>query len=48
MDGGSKRLILIFIILVLLSAVFSCTESAFSLVNKIRVKQKADEGNKRA
>lgn len=48
MDGGSKRLILIFIILVFLSAVFSCTESAISLMNKIWVKQKADEGNKRA
>lgn len=48
MDGGSIRLILIFVILVILSAVISCAESACSLINKIRVKQKADDGDKRA
>lgn len=48
MDGGSLRLILIFAVLVLLSAVFACAESAVSLINKIRVKQRADDGDKRA
>lgn len=48
MDGGSLRLILIFLIMVFLSAVFSCAESAITLTNKIRVKQKADDGDKRA
>lgn len=48
-DGRSTSLLVtIFIILVIFSAYFSCSESAFSLMNKIRVKNMADEGNKKA
>jgi CBS domain containing-hemolysin-like protein len=36
------------IILVLMSAFFSATETAFSFVNKIRIQQKADDGVKKA
>ena len=35
-------------ILILLSALFSATETAFSFVNKIRIQQSVDKGNKRA
>jgi CBS domain containing-hemolysin-like protein len=38
----------IVIILVLMSAFFSATETAFSFVNKIRIQQKADDGVKKA
>ncbi len=48
MDGDSRSLLIIFIILVLLSAYFSCTESAISRMNKIRVKSMAEDGNKKA
>lgn len=37
-----------FIILLLLAAFFSSAESAYSSVNKLRIKSLADEGNKRA
>lgn len=39
---------LIFVVLVIFSAYFSCSESGFSLMNKIRVKNMAEEGNKKA
>ena len=48
MDGDSRSLLIIFIVLVFFSAYFACSESAFSLMNKIRVKNMADEGNKKA
>ncbi len=48
MDGDSRSLLIIFIILVVFSAYFSCSESGFSLMNKIRMKNMADEGNKKA
>lgn len=48
MDGDSRSLLIIFIILALFSAYFSCSESGFSLMNKIRMKNMADEGNKKA
>ena len=48
MDGDSIRLLLIFCVLVLFSAYFSCTESCMMLMNKIRIKQQAEDGNKRA
>lgn len=48
MDGDSRSLLIIFIALVLIGAYFSSTESAISLMNKIRVKSMADEGNKKA
>lgn len=38
----------VILILVLLSAFFSATETAFSFVNKIRIQQSAEDGNKRA
>ena len=38
----------VILILILLSAFFSATETAFSFVNKIRIQQSAEDGNKRA
>ncbi len=38
----------VIIILVLLSGIFSATETAFSFVNKIRIQQKVDNGSKKA
>ena len=45
-----NQVVLIIIILVCLvfSAYFSATETAFTTLNKVRVKTKADDGNKRA
>ena len=48
MDSGSQWLLAIFIILIFLSAYCAIAESAFSVANKIRIKSKADDGNKRA
>ena len=48
MDGDSRSLLIIFIILVLLSAYFSCTETAIARMNRIRVKNMAEDGNKKA
>ena len=48
MDSDSWSQIIILSILILFSAFFSATETAFSSLNKIRVKMMADEGNKRA
>ena len=39
---------IVILILVLLSAFFSATETAFSFVNKLRIQQSAEDGNKRA
>lgn len=39
---------IIIFICILLSAFFSCTETAFSCANKIRLKSNADNGNKKA
>lgn len=39
---------IIIVICVILSAFFSCVETAFSCANKIRLKSQADNGNKRA
>ncbi len=39
---------IIIAICIMLSAFFSCTETAFSCANKIRLKSQADNGNKRA
>lgn len=38
----------VILLLVLLSALFSAMETAFSFANKIRIQQSADDGNKRA
>ena len=48
MDSSSIGLLIVFIILIFCSAYCSCSESAFSVANKIRIKKKAEEGNKRA
>lgn len=48
MDSSSITMIVILVILVLLSAFFSATETAMSALNKIRLKSKAEAGNKRA
>lgn len=48
MDSASQGLLVLFIILLFCSAYCSCSESAFSVANKIRLKTKAEEGNKRA
>lgn len=50
-DGSGKGivgLILLFILFVVCGAYFGGAESGFSAMNKIRIKAKADDGNKRA
>ncbi len=47
MDANILMGVVIFL-LVLLSALFSAMETAFSFVNRIRVQQSAEDGNKRA
>lgn len=46
--SGVLPLLIAFILFILFGAYFAGAESAFSAVNKIRIKSKADEGNKRA
>ncbi len=50
MDGSGSHIFLIIALLVLISisAIFSSTETAFSSVNMIRLKQMAKNGNKKA
>ena len=48
MDGHSISLLVIIAICVIMSAYFSATETAFSSLNKIRLKTMAEDGNKRA
>ena len=53
MDGDSIRLsmwilVIVFVALVACSGYFSATESAFTTLNKIRIKSQADEGDRRA
>lgn len=48
MDSHSTTLILILIVLIILSGYFSATETAFSALNRIRMKNMASSGNKRA
>ncbi len=48
MDGGSWQLFIIFFLFMILAGFFAAAESAFSSVNKIRIKTQAEEGNKRA
>ena len=47
MDGSTLQ-ILIMVILVMMSAYFSATETAFSSLNKTRLKTIAEDGNKKA
>ncbi len=49
MDTASLTfMIVILVVLVIISAFFSASETAFSSLNKIRIKSLANEGNKRA
>ena len=48
MDSHSTGLIIALIILVILSAYFSATETAFSSLSRVRLKNLAESGNKRA
>lgn len=48
MDTDSLIMIVTLLILVTLSAYFSATETAFSSLNRVRLRARADEGDKRA
>lgn len=48
MDSGDSFQFIILIILLMLSAFFSSSETALTTVNKIRLRSLADEGNKQA
>jgi len=48
MDPDSIRTIFFMVVLVIFSGYFSATETAFSSINRIRVKNMADAGNRRA
>ena len=48
MDSDSLRDILIMAVLILMSAYFSATETAFSSLNKTRLKTRAEKGSRRA
>lgn len=48
MDSDSITVIFVMIFLILMSAYFSATETAFSSLNRIRLKNLANNGNKRA
>ena len=48
MDPDSIRSILVMLVLVVMSAYFSATETAFSTFNRIRIKNAAENGSKRA
>lgn len=48
MDSASIIMIVALICMVILSAYFSATETAFSSLNRVRLKNKAEGGNKRA
>lgn len=48
MDSGSITQIIVLVVLILFSGYFSATETAFSALNRIRVKNMAFDGNKKA
>jgi len=48
MEGDSLLLIGLFVLCVILSGYFSASESAFARMNKIRMKNRADDGDKKA
>ena len=48
MDSSITGQVIAIIVLILFSAYFSATETAFTSVNKIRIKNMANEGNKKA
>ena len=48
MDSSSISMIVAIVLLVTMSAYFSATETAFSCMNKIRMKSRAESGDRRA
>ncbi len=48
LDGDSIRTIIFMVILIAMSGLFSATETAFSTFNRVRMKNLASDGNKRA
>ena len=48
MSSDSIPLLVIFLLFVVCGAYFSGTESAFTAMNKIKIKSKAEDGNRRA
>lgn len=48
LDGDSIQTILAMVILIAMSALFSATETAFNTFNRVRMKNLASDGNKRA
>ena len=48
MESSSIGMIAVLIVMIILSAFFSATETAFTSLNRIRLKNKADSGNRRA
>ena len=48
MDPSDAKQIIILIILLMLSAFFSASETAMTTANKIRIRSLAEDGNKRA
>lgn len=48
MDDSNSSLLLSILILIVLSGIFSATETAYSSLNRIRLKNMAEDGNKRA
>ena len=47
-DGSSTFMIVMLVILVALSAFFSASETAYSSLNQIRLKSRADSGDEEA
>ncbi len=48
MDSTSIGMLVALVIMIAMSAYFSATETAFTSINRIRLKNRADNGNKRA
>ncbi len=48
MDDGNSTILLAILVLVALSAFFSASETAFSSLNRVRLKVRADDGDVRA
>lgn len=48
MDSPGITMVLVLVVLVVFSAYFSATETAISCANKVRLKNKAEDGNRRA
>ncbi len=48
MDSPGITMVLVLVVLVIFSAYFSATETAISCANKVRLKNKAEDGNRRA